>query len=131
MKKQIKNKELKTSIQMGKSQQLNFEESRNNLEKEYHKIIEQFIKREREQKKEQTKKRQLLAMVSDSKAGFKGTNALELEKQIKLMAEEEISDRTPIIEALLEKWRYVNKCKKYLIEEYGKNANKIFVCFER
>ena len=94
----IKTAELKKSVDTGKAQQKQFEENRDELEEEYHKLIEEFIKREREEKKEQAKKRQMLSMVSDTKALFKGANAKELERQIKLLAAEEISDRTPIIE---------------------------------
>ena len=97
----------------------------------YHKLIEEFIKREREEKKEQAKKRQMLSMVSDSKALFKGANAKELERQIKLLAAEEISDRTPIIEEVVNKWKYINKFKKYMIEKYSKNAEMIKEAFNR
>ena len=100
----IKTAELKRSVDTGKAQQKQFEDNRDELEEEYHKLIEEYIKREREEKKEQAKKRQMLSMVSDSKALFKGANAKELERQIKLLAAEEISDRTPIIEEV------VNKC---------------------
>ncbi len=127
----IKTAELKKSVDTGKAQQKQFEENRDELEEEYHKLIEEFIKREREEKKEQAKKRQMLSMVSDSKALFKGANAKELERQIKLLAAEEISDRTPIIEEVVNKWKYINKFKKYMIEKYSKNAEMIKEAFNR
>ena len=127
----IKNKEFKSSIKVNKSQKENFAKSRDDLELEYHKLIEESIRREREQKKEQAKKRQLNSLVSDSKASFKGANALELEKQKKLMAAEEISDRTPITEEMLSKWKYINKFKKYMIDKYAKNSNEIRDAFDK
>ena len=127
----IKNKELKSSIKVNRSQKENFAKSRDDLELEYHKLIEESIRREREQKKEQAKKRQLNSLVSDSKASFKGANALELEKQKKLMASEEISDRTPITEEMLAKWKYMNKFKKYMIDKYAKNSNEIREAFNK
>ena len=126
----IKNRELTKSMNHNQYQKKEFAKSRDDLEGEYHKIIEENIKREREQKKEQAKKRQMLSMVSDSKAGFKGANAIELEKQVKALKAEEISDRTPITEELLSKWKYINKVKKYMIEKYEKNSASIKKAFD-
>ena len=126
----IKNRELSKSMNQNQFQKKEFAKSRDDLEGEYHKIIEENIKREREQKKEQAKKRQMLSMVSDSKAVFKGANAIELEKQVKALKAEEISDRTPITEELLSKWKYINKVKKYMIEKYEKNSASIRKAFD-
>lgn len=127
----IKNKELTRSINQNQHQRDEFAKSRDDLEGEYHKIIEENIRREREQKKEQAKKRQMLAMAADSKAGFKGASALELEKQIKQMQSEEISDRTPITDQMLSKWKYINKFKKHMIEKYAKNSAAIRDAFDK
>ena len=129
--KKIKSKELRSSVKVNHEQKSHFTKSRDDLEGEYHKLIEESIRREREQKKEQAKKRQLNSLVSDSKASFKGANALELEKQKKLMAAEEISDRTPITEEMLTKWKYINKFKKYMIDKYTKNSNEIREAFDK
>ena len=126
----IKNREFSKSMNQNQFQKKEFAKSRDDLEGEYHKIIEENIKREREQKKEQAKKRQMLSMVSDSKAVFKGANAIELEKQVKALKAEEISDRTPITEELLSKWKYINKVKKYMIEKYEKNSASIRKAFD-
>lgn len=67
----------------------------------------------------------MLAMIADKNSGFKGANANELEKQIKSMESEEISDRTPIIEEILNKWKGINKTKKQMIEKYTKNVAMI------
>ena len=73
--KTIKNKELTKSVVQCTNQKKFFTTSRDDLESEYHKIIEESIKREREQKKEQTKKRQMLGMIADTKGGYKGASA--------------------------------------------------------
>lgn len=122
--------ELTKSVDKGENQQKYFRKNRDELEGDYHSIIEEFIKREREQKKEQAKKRQILAMVADSKSTFKGSNAIELENQIKLMANEEISDRTPILEQIVNKWKSINKVKKYMIEKYENNSIAIKQAFQ-
>ena len=67
----------------------------------------------------------MLAMIADKNSGFKGANANELEKQIKSMESEEISDHTPIIEEILNKWKGINKTKKQMIEKYTKNVAMI------
>lgn len=126
-----KKSELIKSVETGNQQVKAFEKSRDELEEDYHKIIEEFIKREREQKKEQARKRQILKMVSDSKASFKGNTAIEIEKQIKQMAAEEISDRTPQLEQLVSKWKYINKVKKYMIEKYSSNSSLVTEIFEK
>ena len=131
-KSKIKTKELQTSVDTGAKNVKRFEKSRDELEKEYHRIIEEFIKRQREEKKEAAKKRQMAVMTSSgSKGGFKGKNDQELEKQIKALKDEEISDRTPIIEEVVEKWKYINKFKKHMIEKYAQNSNIIHEAFER
>ena len=131
-KSKIKTKELQTSVDTGAKNVKKFEKSRDELEKEYHRIIEEFIKRQREEKKEAAKKRQMAVMTSSgSKGGFKGKNDQELEKQIKALKDEEISDRTPIIEEVVEKWKYINKFKKHMIEKYAQNSNIIHEAFER
>lgn len=123
--KAVKHRELEKTQFKGQSQKKQFTTSRDDLEAEYHKIIEENIKREREQKKEQAKKRQMLVMSADKNSGFKGANANELEKQIKSMESEEISDRTPIIEEILNKWKGINKTKKQMIEKYTKSVAMI------
>ena len=79
-KSKIKTKELQTSVDTGAKNVKRFERSRDELEKEYHRIIEEFIKRQREEKKEAAKKRQMAVMTSSgSKGGFKGKNDQEIE----------------------------------------------------
>lgn len=128
---EIQDKELKQSIAKNKEQNKDFEEQRNKLENDYHQLIEETIKREREEKKEAAKKRQMMSLVSDSKAAFKGANTIELEKQKKMMAEEEISDRTPILMQLLKKWKEINQFKAHMVEKYTKQSAQIKLIFDQ
>ena len=131
LKSKIKNNELKEIIDDGLEQQKNFIKTRDELENEYHRIIEEYIKREAERKKEHTKKQQLLLFGSDSKNLIKGKNSKEIERQLKLLSAEEISDRIPILEELINKWKYINKFKKHMIEKYIINSQKIKEAFDR
>lgn len=42
-----------------------------------------------------------------------------------MLQNEDISDRTPIISLLVDKWKHVNKLKKSMTEKYIKNATAI------
>ena len=131
-KSQIKNLELKQSINKGIQQQKDFEKARDELEIEYYKLMQESIKKEREKKKEHSNKQQMFILSNDStNALFKGVKDKELEKQLKLISNEEISDRTPIIEELIKKWKYTNKCEKHMIDKYFNNSIKIKEIFEK
>ena len=131
LKSKIKNNELKEIIDDGLEQQKNFIKTRDELENEYHRIIEEYIKREAERKKEQTKKQQILLFGSDSKNLIKGANSKEIERQLKLLSADEISDRIPILEELINKWKYANKFKRHMIDKYIINSEKIKEAFDR
>ncbi len=62
---------------------------------------------------------------------FKGMNDKDIEKQIKMLAEEEISDRTPILDLEIEKWTEINKSKKITIERHFENCVKIEEAFNK
>ena len=127
----IKNKELKETINKGIEQEKNFIKTRDELENEYHRIIEEYVKREAERKKEQIKKQQILLFGSDTKNLIKGANSKEIEKQIKLLSAEEISDRIPILDELINKWKYINKFKKHMVDKYIKNSEKVKETFDK
>jgi hypothetical protein len=58
-------------------------------------------------------------------------NDKDIEKQIKLLAEEEISDRTPILDIAIEKWTEINKSKKITLETHYENCVKIEEAFKK
>ena len=110
----------------GVEQEKDFQIERNGLEDEYHKIIEANIQRERERKKEQAKKRQMLGIMAKQvmKQNKKNKNNEEdsIEEQIKKLKSEEISDRIPILDLIIEKWKNINKTKKNMLIKYNKNS---------
>lgn len=101
-----------------KGERYEFEGDRDRLEEDFHKIVEENIKRSREAKKEAVKKR------------FK-YNINQDDEHARLLAEEDISDRTPILDVLIEKWRFYNKFKKQMLDKYIKNSVAIRDAFER
>lgn len=58
-------------------------------------------------------------------------NLKQDDEQAKLLAEEDISDRTPILDVLIEKWKFYNKFKKLMLDKYTKNAVAVKDAFER
>ena len=126
------NMELMSKTQVGFDQRKNFERRRDKLEAKYHKLIEANIERERERKKEQAKKRQLLGMMATNamKNSKKNKNEKEIEDQIKKLHNEEISDRIPILDVTLDKWKNINKIKKNMLDKYIKNAEVLKEAFD-
>jgi len=126
------NMELMSKTQVGFDQRKNFERRRDKLEAKYHKLIEANIERERERKKEQAKKRQLLGMMATNamKNSKKNKNEKEIEDQIKKLHNEEISDRIPILDVTLDKWKNINKIKKNMLDKYIKNTEVLKEAFD-
>lgn len=75
--------------------------------------MEDNIRRERDEKKEIFKKRFKLADVRPKKKNEIEASAME---------EEDIHDRTPILDQLIEKWKFIIKTKKGMIDRYRRNV---------
>ena len=131
LKDQIKYKEYKKVIEFGNTQEKNFIAQRDDYENQYHELIKNYVKREKETKKENAKKRQMALLGSGSPTHFKGMNDKDIEKQIKMLAEEEISDRTTILDLAIEKWTEINKSKKITLERHFENCVKIEEAFKK
>ena len=131
LKDQIKYKEYKKVVEFGNKQEKNFVAQRDEYEDQYHEIIKNYVKREKETKKENAKKRQMALLGSGSPTHFKGMNDKDIEKQLKLLAEEEISDRTPILDLEIEKWTEINKTKKITLQRHYENCVKIEEAFKK
>ena len=131
LKDQIKYKEYKKVVEFGNTQEKNFIAQRDDYENQYHELIKNYVKREKETKKENAKKRQMALLGSGSSTHFKGMNDKDIEKQLKLLAEEEISDRTPILDLAIEKWTEINKSKKITIDTHFENCIKIEEAFKK
>ena len=131
LKEQIKYKEYKNVVELGNLQEKNFIKQRDDYEDQYHEIIKNYVKREKETKKENAKKRQMALLGSGSPTHFKGMNDKDIEKQLKILAEEEISDRTPILDLEIEKWTEINKSKKLTLQRHYENCVKIEEAFKK
>ena len=128
-------KELNNEEQKGKEQNSEFLRKRDKLEDKYHKIIEAKILRERERKKEQAQKRQMLGMMAMNAMNAMNNNKKtvgfkEIEERIKTLKAQEISDRIPILDEVINKWKEINKVKKVMLEKYNKNAETIKDAFD-
>lgn len=63
--------------------------------------------------------------------GIVSADGKNVEDQLKILEEEDISDRTPILDILIEKWKYYNKYKKTIVDRYVKNAFMIKDSFDK
>ena len=130
-KSQIMHKEYKNAVTEGTEQQKEFESERDILEEEYQKIIEEYIKRERENKKENAKKRNMAALALSNKGMVTSSRDKDMEIELKKLADEEIMDRTPMLDLFIEKWRVINNIKKASIQTFQQNSTKIRDAFNK
>ena len=127
----IQFEELAKTKEAGSDLQRQFEANRDALEGKYHEIIETNIKRERDNKKEQSKKRLMLGMIAENVKPSKGKGQTTLMDQIKMMENDDITDRTPILDVLVDKWKYITKFKKSMIDKYIQNSQSIREAFNK
>ena len=81
LKDQIKYKEYQKVVEYGNMQEKNFVAERDDYENQYHEIIKDYVKREKETKKENAKKRQMALLGSGSPTHFKGMNDKDIERR--------------------------------------------------
>ena len=124
-KSQIMHKEYKKTVTEGEEINKDFEAERDELEEEYQKIREEYIKRERETKKENAKKRNMAALALSNKSSIKSPRDKDIELELKKITDEEIMDRTPILDISIQKWREINSIKKASIQIFQQNSTKI------
>ena len=98
-----------------------FKQNRENLEYKYHQVIQDNIRREKNKITELGKQRMANAIFADNarKKTGKGVAA------IMTTDKDEIQDRIPILDGLLEKWNHTIKFKKQMINKYIANSAKI------
>ena len=127
LEKDIKNNNYKKILLEGNQQEINYSIKRDELEKEYQKIVQDYIKKEREHLKQKEFNRKIYEMKNGkgNKIFLKNNQNKEIQKELKRLEDEKISDRTPILDELLQRWRVVNKEKKESINKYIKNCTKI------
>ena len=128
MQKSVRNNKYKATVKKGVEQEKEFMSQRDELEKEYQKVIQQYILRERQKLKENELKKKV-AEVRNGKSNKSKKND-EIQKELKRIEDEKMLDRTPILNELLQKWRELNKEKKDSLKRYVANCTKIRQLFE-
>ena len=123
-------KDLNTVRTEGKVLETQFLDERDKLEHKYHKVIEANIKREKDHKNDLKKIRLKNAIFAD-KARHKGMNRSVTTNSMKIEDNFEIHDRIPILDTLINKWKYIIKYKKNMLEKYIKHANLIRTSFDK
>ena len=106
----IQFKELDKVKEKGKTIESEFLDKRDYLENKYHKVIEANIRREKDHKNDLRKIRLKNAIFAD-KARKKGGNRSMTTNGIKVEDQDEIHDRMPILDLLIDKWKYITKYK--------------------
>ena len=128
----IKFDELEKVKEEENEMQKNFEDKRDNLENQYHEIIETTIKHEKERKKDLSNKRLDLFKISENvNLKNNNNNKKDINDSFKINYNEDITDRTPILDLLIDKWKYITKYKKQMIEKYIKNSINIRDAFNK
>ena len=126
----IQFKELGKVREKGKTIETQFLEKRDYLENKYHKVIEANIKREKDHKNDLRKIRLKNAIFAD-KARKKGGNRSMTTNGIKIEDQEELHDRMPILDLLIDKWKYNIKYKRSMLDKYIKYSNEIRISFDK
>ena len=98
-----------------------FRLKRDDLELKYHQVIQENIRKERQKIDELGKQRMANAVFADSVR----KNARKGQDPMTIVDQDEIQDRIPILDAVLEKWNYIIKFKKQMINKYLINSTKI------
>ena len=134
---ELKNKRIYNRIQFkclsdvctqGKKIEAIFLQNRDKLESDYHQVIEANILREKEHKNDLKKLRLRNAIFADkarNKSSSNATSGLLVEDN------DEIYDRMPILDTLINKWKYITKYKKTMINKYIKHARDVKISFDK
>ena len=106
---------------INKSLEDKFKSKREKLEKKYHQVIQENIRKERQKTDELGRQRMANAVFADS---VRKNEKKEIDPMMGL-DKDEIQDRIPILDALLEKWNHIIKFKKQMMNKYLINSVKI------
>ena len=101
--------------------EINFKNNREHLEYKYHQVIQDNIRREKNKINELGKQRMANAVFADN---ARKNNGKEV-NSIMITDRDEIQDRIPILDGLLDKWNHTIKYKKQMINKYIANSAKI------
>ena len=99
----------------------NFKKNREHLEYKYHQVIQDNIRREKNKINELGKQRMANAVFADNARKNTGKDI----NSILITDRDEIQDRIPILDGLLDKWNHTIKFKKQMLNKYITNSAKI------
>ena len=123
-KKDILEKEITKFIKQEKK----YDSIKDYLEEEYNKVIQEYIRKEREKLNEIHFNRKIAELRNRGnmiKYDITANKSIEIKNELKKYEDEKIDDRIPILDVNLEKWRQVNQIKKENMNKYIKNCSKI------
>ena len=123
-KKEILDKEITSYIKQEKKYDL----LKAYLEEEYNKVIQTYIRKEREKMNEIHFNRKIAELRNRGNMiqfVIAANKSIAIQNELKKYEDEKIEDRIPILDVNLEKWRQVNQTKKENINKYIKNCTKI------
>ena len=123
-------KDLNDVREKGRVIETQFLEERDNLENRFHKVIEANIRREKEHKNDLRKIRLKNAIFAD-KARNKGMNNSMMTNGLTMEDSDEMYDRIPVLDTLINKWKYITKYKKTMINKYIKHVHDIRISFDK
>ena len=126
----IQFKELNKVREKGKDIENHFLEKRDYLEDKFHKVIEENIRREKDHRSDLKKIRLKNALFAD-KARNKVGNKSMVNKVVNIEDPDEIHDRMPILDYLIDKWKYMTKYKRNMLDKYIRYANEIRISFDK
>jgi hypothetical protein len=123
-KKEILEKEITKFIKQEKK----YDSIKDYLEEEYNKVIQEYIRKEREKLNEIHFNRKIAELRNRGnmiKYDITANQSIEIKNELKKYEDEKIDDRIPILDVNLEKWRQINQIKKENMNKYIKNCSKI------
>ena len=73
----------------------------------------------------------MAALALSNKGMVTSSRDKDMEIELKKLADEEIMDRTPMLDLFIEKWRVINNIKKASIQTFQQNSTKIRDAFNK
>ena len=126
--KKLKFQDLKNTKNDGLILENKFKMDRDILEEKYHKVIEANIRKERMRANELSKQRLMNAIFADN--ARKKLNKSSSKQEIK-ENDDDIQDRMPILDSLLDKWNYIINYKRKMINKYINYSTQVKNAFDK
>ena len=128
--KKLKYQDLKKSKNDGLILEEKFKIERDILENKYHKVIEANIRKERLRANELSKERLMNAVFADNVRKKKNNKSSSKKQEID-EDKDEIQDRMPILDSLLDKWNFITNYKRKMINKYINYSTQIKNTFDK